>query len=112
MDIGTATYAETTLASLSVLTLVVAFATSRRGRRMTASHTISDVRVNTLGKVRLLEQRAADLMRQVEELERQREGLLQDIGADDVLGLRSAHAGRHLRADMSLIKLDEVKADA
>jgi hypothetical protein len=102
MDLWTATYTESALVGLCLLTLAIAFGTSRRQRI-----TISEIRdrsehhARALGKVRLLEFRAADLSVQVEELERCRD--FPDAAGDEVLDLRAVPAKGGRTADLNVI---------
>jgi len=87
MDLGTAVYADAALAGLCTLTLGVTFAAVRRERKTTSrvdTHVDEETRAGA--KVRLLELRADELAREVEELERAREELVLS-GAGIVRGL-------------------------
>lgn len=87
MDLGTAVYADAALAGLCTLTLGVTFAVARRERKATSAiDTRFDEETRAGAKVRLLEVRADGLAREVEELERAREGLVLS-GAGIVRGL-------------------------
>jgi hypothetical protein len=87
MDLGTAAYWDTALAGLCVFTLGVALAVARR-ERMTASaiQTLPDAETTAGAKVRLLQLRADELAREVDELERAREELVL-TGAGTMRGL-------------------------
>jgi hypothetical protein len=87
MDLGTAVYWDAALAGLCVLTLGVALAVRRSERRTTTTFEgrFGD-ETRASAKVRLLENRADELAREVEELERAREELLL-TGAGIVRGL-------------------------
>jgi hypothetical protein len=87
MDLGTAVYWDTALAGLCVLTLGVALAVRRSERRtITTIEARSDDETRAGAKVRLLELRADELAREVEELERARDELVL-TGAGIVRGL-------------------------
>jgi hypothetical protein len=95
MDLWTATHTEAAIVGLCLLTLVIGLSTGQRQRRTIAEiRARSESHAKALGKVRLLEFRAADLSIQVEELERRRD-FLGDAGAE-VLDLRAllAKGGR------------------
>jgi hypothetical protein len=101
LDLWTATYTEGGIVGLCLLTLVMALSTSRRQARTIAEiRARSESHAETLGKVRLLEFRAADLSIQVEELE-QRRDFLGDAGAE-VLDLRALLAKGGRRADLKV----------
>lgn len=106
MDLWTATYTEAGIVGLCLLALGIGLGTSRRQQR-----TVSEIRARSesharaLGKVRLLEFRAADLSIQVEELERRRD-FLGDAGAEEVLDLRALLARGGRRADLNVISLE------
>ena len=87
MDLVTAAHWNTALAGLCVVTLAVTLAVARR-ERMTASaiHTLPDEETTAGAKVRLLQLRADELAREVEELERAREELVLS-GAGTLRGL-------------------------
>ena len=87
MDLGTAANWDAALAGLCVLTLGVALAVARR-ERMTAAaiQTLPDAETTAGAKVRLLQLRADELAREVEELERAREELVL-TGAGTMRGL-------------------------
>lgn len=87
MDLGTAVSADAALAGLCVLTLGVTFVVARRERKTTSEvDTRFEEETRAGAKVRLLELRADELAREVEELERAREELLVS-GAGVVRGL-------------------------
>jgi hypothetical protein len=87
MDLGTAIYWDAALAGLCILTLGVALAVRRSERRTTTTiQDRSDDETSASAKVRLLELRADELAREVEELERAREELVL-TGAGIVRGL-------------------------
>ena len=93
MDLGTAVYADVALGGLCALTLGVTFAVARRERKTSSAiETRFDEETSAGAKVRLLELRADELAREVEELERAREELAL-TGAGIVRGL-------HLRATL------------
>jgi hypothetical protein len=87
MDLGTTAYWDAALAGLCVFTLAVTLVVARR-ERMTASaiHTLPDEETTAGAKVRLLELRADELAREVDELERAREELVLS-GAGTLRGL-------------------------
>jgi hypothetical protein len=102
MDLWTATYGEAAIVGLCLLTLVLALSTSRRQARTIAEiRARSESHAEALGKVRLLEFRAADLSIQVEELE-QRRDFLGDAGAE-VLDLRALLAKGGRKAALKVI---------
>lgn len=87
MDLGTAAYWDATLAGLCMLTLGVTFAVARRERKTTlAIDTRLDEETTAGAKVRLLQHRADELTREVDELERAREELVLS-GAGTLRGL-------------------------
>jgi len=105
MDLWTATYTEAAIVGLCLLTLGFGLSTSRRQARTIAEiRARSESHAKALGKVRLLEFRAADLSIQVEELE-QRRDFLGDAGAE-VLDLRALLAKGGRKADLKVISLE------
>jgi hypothetical protein len=108
MDLWTATYGEAAIVGLCLLTLVTALSTDRRQRRTIAEiRARSESHAKALGKVRLLEFRAADLSIQVEELE-QRRDVLGAAGAE-VLDLRALLAKGGRKADLKVINLESAQ---
>ncbi len=92
MDLATAVYQDVALAGLCLLTLGVALAVRRSERRtITRLEGRSDEQTRAGANVRLLEVRAGELAREVEELERAREELLlTDAGIVRGMDLRAA----------------------
>ena len=87
MDLGTAANWDAALAGLCVLTLAVTLPVVRRERKTTlAIDTHLDEETTAGAKVRLLEFRADELAREVDELERAREELVL-TGAGTMRGL-------------------------
>ena len=105
MDLWTATHTEAAIVGLCLLTLVIGLSTGQRQRRTIAEiRARSESHAKALGKVRLLEFRAADLSIQVEELERRRD-FLGDAGAE-VLDLRALLAKGGWKADLKFVTLE------
>lgn len=108
MDLWTATQTEAAIVGLCLLTLVTALSTGQRQRRTIAEiRARSESHAKALGKVRLLEFRAADLSIQVEELE-QRRDFLGDAGAE-VLDLRALLAKGGRKADLKVISRESAE---
>jgi hypothetical protein len=105
LDLWTATHTEAAIVGLCLLTLVIGLSTSQRQRRTIVEISArSESHAKALGKVRLLEFRAADLSIQVEELERRRD-FLGDAGAE-VLDLRALLAKGGRKADLKFVTLE------
>ena len=97
-----ATHTEARDCRACLLTLVIGLSTGQRQRRTIAEiRARSESHAKALGKVRLLEFRAADLSIQVEELE-QRRDVLGDAGTE-VLDLRALLAKGGRKADLKVV---------
>jgi hypothetical protein len=109
MDLWAASSGDLVLVSFCVLTLVLGLETGRRQRRtIDEIRDRSEMHARAVAKVRMLEFRAADLLFQVDELERRRDFL---IGSGvEVIDLRTALAkgGRH--AHDTVVRLSEEAA--
>ncbi|MEX2204439.1 MAG: hypothetical protein WD965_10170 [Actinomycetota bacterium] len=109
MDLGTAVYWDAALAGLCLLTLGVALAVRRSERRtLTTIEDRSDEATRAGANVRLLEVRADDLAREVEELERAREELLlTDAGIARGSDLRAALGTGRRQAETKIVRIPE-----
>jgi hypothetical protein len=111
MDLGTAVYMDVALAALCVLTLGVALSVRRSERRTITTIERSDEETRAGANVRLLEVRADELVREVQELERAREELvLSGAGALRGLELRATLGNGISRNRPKIVEIPEASA--